>query len=536
MKKTTWLLSLFLVSYLGYSQIIWTAGGTGTAGSSGDNGLAISALINSPKGIVTDASGNIYFADASNNKIRKISTTGVVTTIAGTGTAGFSGDGGAATSAKLDNPNGIAFDASGNLYIADPGNARVRKINTSGTISTFAGTGTIGNNGDGGQATSANLNSPADVAVWSGNLYICDYGAQVIRKVVISTGIISTVAGNGTWGYSGDGGVATSAQLYNPWGVDVNSSGDIFIADATNDRVRKVAASNGYISTIAGTGTAGYTGDGGIGTSAQIDNPISMAVDPNSGDVYFCSNYKAVRKVAASNGYISTVIGNGTQGFSGDGGSPTSASIGSDYGIYVDASGNLYLADTQNNRIRKVSSTCPANAGPNKTNLEDCCTNNSYPGVQIGALNVPNVTYAWSPSTNLTSTSAAQPTSNYTSSTVLTYTVTVSYSLCTTSNSTVQVHGQEYTGESCCRIGNISSNPIHDFAVYPNPATNQALITLYDVAEYLQITDIHGKIVFEIKNVADSELLIDVTKFSKGIYFITAKIGETIEKSKLIKE
>jgi sugar lactone lactonase YvrE len=279
----------------------------------------------------------------------------VISTVAGTGAQGFSGDGGAATSAQLDSPYGVAVDGSGNLFIADLSNSRVRKVVLStGVISTVAGTGAPGLSGDGGAATSAQLSSPYGVAVdGSGNLFIADRGNSRVRKV-LSTGVISTVAGTWPAGFSGDGGAATSAQLKYPEGVAVDGSGNLFIGDPVNHRVRKVALSTGVISTVAGTGAQGFSGDGGAATSAQLNYPNGVAVD-GSGNL-FIADYgnDRVRKVVLSTGVISTVAGTGAFGFSGDGGAAVSAQLSAPSGVAVDGNGNLFIADRHNQRVRKV--------------------------------------------------------------------------------------------------------------------------------------------------------------------------------------
>ena len=247
----------------------------------------------------------------------------VITTVAGNGTSGFSGDGGTATSAELQNPQGIALDSSGNLYIADYNNNCVRKINTStGIITTVAGKGTSGNySGDGGAATSARLVYPSGVAIDSAdNLYIADYGSNCIRKITASTGIITTVAGKfATYGHSGDGGAATSATFWWPIGIAIDSSDNLYIADSGNNCIRKITASTGIITTVAGNGpwdnsaTYGstYSGDGGAATSAELCGPCGIALDA-LGNLYISDtgNYR-IRKVTASTGIITTVAGIG---------------------------------------------------------------------------------------------------------------------------------------------------------------------------------------------------------------------------------
>ncbi len=333
--------------------LISTVAGNGTAGYSGDGGLATVAQLNYPYAVAADAAGNIYVADSLNDRIRKVTAGGVISTVAGNGTGGFSGDGGLATAALMFEPEGVAVDAGGNLYIADSGNERIRRVTTGGVISTVAGNGTAGYSGDGGLATAAHLGYPEDVAVdAAGSLYISDHYNYRIRRVTAG-GVISTVAGNGTRGFSGDGGPATAAQLYGPEGVAVDTAGNIYIADIYNSRIRKVTA-GGVISTVAGNGTGGFSGDGGPATAAQLFNPTSMVVDA-VGNLYFADIYNnRIRKVTAE-GVIGTVAGNGTGGFSGDGGPATVAQLDGPFGVAVDAAGNIYIADTNNDRIRKVT-------------------------------------------------------------------------------------------------------------------------------------------------------------------------------------
>ena len=264
---------------------ITTFAGTGTPGDSGDGGAATSAQLSVPSGVSVDISGNVYITNYWNHKIQKVTTrTGVITTIAGTGAYGSSGDGGAATSAQLNYPQGAFVDISGNVYIAEHDNNKVRMVTTTGIITTFAGTGTIGSTGDGGAATSAQLNHPIGVSVdISGNVYIADVWNHKIRMVT-SKGIMTTFAGTGTPGDSGDGRAATSAQLTNPWGVSVDISGNVYIADYNNYKIRMVTSS-GIITTFAGMGTFGSNGDGGAATSAQLSYPYGVSVDI-SGNVY----------------------------------------------------------------------------------------------------------------------------------------------------------------------------------------------------------------------------------------------------------
>lgn len=340
--------------------IITTVAGTGIQGYSGDGSLATSANLNNPIEVAVDSSGNIYFADFSNQRIRKVTaSTGIITTVAGNGILGYGGDGSAATSANLNNPYGVALDVSGNIYIVDRNNHRIRKVTAStGIISTVAGNGIAAFGGDGSAATLANINFPRGLAVdGTGNIYITDQGNHRIRKVTASTGIISTVAGNGTYGYGGDGSAATSANLKNPVGLTIDGSGNIYIADALNHRIRKVTALTGIISTVAGNGTGAYGGDGSVATSANLNNPNGIAFD-NSGNIYIAdaSNFR-IRKITVSTGIISSVAGNGTASYRGDGSAATLANLHNPTDVVVDGSGNIFIADFYNHRIRKITAS-----------------------------------------------------------------------------------------------------------------------------------------------------------------------------------
>jgi uncharacterized protein (TIGR03437 family) len=327
--------------------MISTVAGNGTRGFSGDGGPATSASLDGPEGVAVDAAGNLYIADTNNYRVRKVSG-GTISTVAGNGILGFSGDGGPATSASLGAPWGVAVDAAGNFYLADPYNNRVRKV-SGGTISTVAGNGTRGFSGDGGPATSASLDGPGGVAVdGAGNVYIADQSNQRVRRVI--GGRLTTIGGNGGFKFSGDGGPATSASLNRPKGVAVGAAGNLYIADTENNRVREVRG--GIISTMAGNGTRGFSGDGGSAVGASLYRPSDVAMDA-AGNLYIAdTENNRVRKVSGPT--ISTVAGNGTRGFSGDSGPATNASLNRPKGVAVDAAGNLYIADTNNHRVRMV--------------------------------------------------------------------------------------------------------------------------------------------------------------------------------------
>ena len=337
-----------IVVWITPNGVLTVVAGNGKAGFSGDGGPATSASLSFPSGVAIDSDGNLYIADENNSRIRKVSS-GTIMTVAGNGKAGFSGDGGAATSASLCGPSGVAIDSAGILYIADTCNNRIRRI-SGGTITTVAGNGNAGFSGDGVPATSSSLKGPSGVSLDSaGDLYIADEKNSRIRKV--SSGTITTVAGNGSDVIDNDGdGPAASVTLYLPWRVAVDSFGNLYIAEVGSGRIRKV--SSGTITTVAGKGQ-GFSGDGGPATSASLFHPYGVAVD-SAGNVYIADTYNyRIRKV--SGGTITTVAGNGGFRFSGDGGPATSASFNLPQGMAVDSAGNLYIADTYNNRIRKVS-------------------------------------------------------------------------------------------------------------------------------------------------------------------------------------
>ena len=334
---------------------ITTVAGNGPFNFCGDGGAATGACLANPSWVVLDGAGDLFIADQGNSRIRKVNSGGTITTVGGNGVAGFCGDGGPATSACLRNPFGVALDGAGNLFIADQSNQRIRKVDSGGTITTVAGNGVCAFLGDGGPATIARLCNPAGVALdGAGNLFIADQSNNRIRKVDTSGTIITASAGgNGSFSFCGDGGPATSACLQKPFGVALDGAGNLFIADLNNNRIRKVDSS-GTITTVAGNDLCGFSGDGGPATSATLCNPTGVALD-GAGNLFIADlNNQRIRKVD-SGGTITTVAGNGSFNFCGDGGPATSACLRNPTGVVLDGQGNLFIADRGNHRIRKVS-------------------------------------------------------------------------------------------------------------------------------------------------------------------------------------
>jgi RHS repeat-associated protein len=402
------ILSLGVEVVQAQTETITTFAGNGTQGFSGDGLKATLAELDGPTGVAVDSSGNVFIADSVNNRVRRVDhATQIISTVAGNGIAGYTGngcpanggaepgDGGAATAACLSNPYGVAVDAGGNIFIADFGNGRIRKVDTSGTITTVAGGG-LNCPGDGLPATSACLVHPIDVTVdGTGNLFIADSTEARIREVFASNQIIVTVAGNGFSGYSGDGGLATSAMLNDPSGVALDSQGNVYIGDYGNSRVREVTVSTGNITTVAGNGTFGYVGgtglncpnnggadpgDGGAATSACVNGPSKVSVA--QGQIFIADTLNERVRVV-KNGIIQTFAGGSGSGFlfCGDGGPATQACLYNPTGVAAASVTNVYIADASNNRIRYVF---PSNAGA-LTAKENSCCNPSEPMVSFSA-------------------------------------------------------------------------------------------------------------------------------------------------------
>ena len=363
------------------SYTITTIAGTGTGGFAGDGGPATAAQLFDPCALLPDASGNLYIADEINYRVRKMALGGNISTYVGTGTAGDSGS--TATSANIRNPCGLVLDGSGNLFFSDSTNHEVKKVTSAGAISTVAGTGTGGYAGDGHPAKEALLNTPMGLLLdAAGNLYIADNGNHVVRKVT-TDGNITTFAGDGTAGYTGDGNPPGAARLDSPTGMAMDAQGNIYVADTFYGVIRKITPGGGTISTFAGNGFNASAGDGLAATKASLNNPRDVAVDA-AGNVYIADTVGQRIRMVTTDGIMHTIAGVGLPGASGDGGPALQATLRFPGGVKVDAAGNVYIADTQNSEIRQLT-PLPAAAPPSVKGVISASDFGALPAVASGS-------------------------------------------------------------------------------------------------------------------------------------------------------
>ncbi len=496
------------------AQTITTITGNGSAGFGGDGGAATAALLNDPTGILADGIGNIYITDEINNRIRKISSAGIIITFAGTGSAGHSGDGAAATAAQINRPYGITEDASGNIYIAGYFEQCVRKVSPSGIITTIAGTGTAGYSGDGGPATAAKLNCPLGVILdGTGNIYITDYGNFRVRKINTS-GVITTYAGTGTSGFSGDGGPATAAKFGYPQALALDATGNLYVVDESNARIR-VISPTGIINTFAGNGTAGFNSDGIPATASELNHPTGVAADA-IGNIYIADYSNQRIRVVSSSGIINTVAGVGTQGYSGDGGLATAAQLNRPTGVSVN-SGYLYITDCFNHAIRKVGVCIPPNAGA-ITGTDSVCAGDVvslHDTIHIG-------TWVSSHNSIATVDTLGNVTGIASGLDTILYIVTNS---CGSDTVTFPIVVRS-SGWPCSTAGiNTTGTSKESLTIFPNPSSGSFTAKCnspYQEIVELSVTDILGRQIKSIRIPTNREypLILDATA---GIYFISAK-------------
>lgn len=549
MRVFIFIISLVFYSSFLYGQIITTVAGNGVAGYSGDGGPATAAHLQFPTSVSKDPFGNIYFSDRNNNCIRKIDASGIISTIAGTGVFGYSGDGGPATLAQIGSPYGIAVDNARNVYFSDY--SRLRKVDSSGIITTIAGTGTTGYSGDGGPATNANISISWGVLVDGiGNIYFSQ--TSCVRKID-TAGIITTYAGTGISGYSGDGGPATAAQLHIRAELALDNTGNLFIADEQNNRIRKVNTA-GIITTIVGTGVDGYTGDGGPATAADISRPVGLIIDGN-GNLYF-SNFSNptslphyyIRKVNTA-GIISTFAGTGIgAGYSGDGRQAIYAGFNGVVSLAMYGPGDIYLCDMGNHAIRRIHDDTPSFVGVDIDTLVACSLVTTPINSKLAVHDVDTgQLLIWSIITPPThGTLMALHSSTATGGIVipsgLSYTSFVSY--IGPDSFTVKVYDGMLSDtatvylkviEDCnINVPNTTINNRTELVVFPNPNEGEFSVQM-SLPGTVCIYNLQGTIIDKVSMYNNTPLQIHVE--TPGIYFVaaTTALGTTSKKIVVLK-
>lgn len=502
---------LFVTFNMKGQMINTVAGG----GSSGDGSPATMASINNPHGGVFDKQGNLYFVQSSSHIIRKVNTSGIISTFAGSGVIGYGGDGGQASVARLKYPNSIAIDTAGNIFITDAGNYRIRKVDVStGIITTVVGTGVLGFDGDGGLATAAKIHATWGIVFDKyNNMYFSDVLNHRIRKVA-TTGIISTIAGIGISGFSGDGGPATNAQLSDVMGLCFDTSGNLFLADYNdNNRIRKIDIS-GIITTVAGNGVGAYNGDGLTAISTQID-PLDIRID-KANNAYFIDHANSrIRKINSS-GIVTTVAGTGISGYNGDGIEADTAKISNPGGLAIDACDNIYFGDIGNVRFRKIA------FNPFTT---PTITITVITAAIVGATVTVNATITgaggsyliyWYKNATLLGTTSAPS---------ITYTKTAGIDTITATVIPAEVSCAHSAASNTITISSptsaLSSYPTANavITIFPNPATSTLHIAGADIGSVI-ITNLMGQLCpLPIKQ-ENGNTQVNVTELPPGVYFI----------------
>ncbi len=517
MKKYFTLFLLLFFAFVGQAQIITTIAGNGTAGFSSDGIPATATELSAPYGVGMDSIANIYIGDAGNNKIRKINIAGIISTVAGIGTAGYSGDGGPATLAQLNFPYGMAVNRAGSIVIADMYNNRIRSIKSEfgDIIVTIGGNGTPGFSGDGGPATSAQIYYPQGI-FWDAadNVYFGDHYNHRVRKIDHS-GIITTIAGNGTPGFSGDGAAATAAELYYPSGVTMDATGNIYIADMYNMCIRKINTA-GIISTVAGVGgVLGFSGDGGPATLANLRYPKDVFINSMGEIIISDPDNQRLRKISTS-GIITTIAGTGVVGYSGDGSNATAAELNEPQGVYVDDHDNIYTGDCTNNRIRKIICLAPVVSSISGSGIDTICVDSTIilTDATIGGVWSSTNTHAAVVGTSgrVTGATVGTDTLNYSVSNVCSITK-VSYPLYIKSCISTDIGLQN--SAALIKMSIIPNPNYGSFTLSMPSAKHNTIITIYDIL---------GKLI--LKRVCNSKNGIDeqfnLRNVSKGLYFINA--------------
>ena len=546
--RNSFLVALCLYSFASKAQIITTIAGTGAAAYGGDGGPATAAILYAPSNVALDNMGNLYIADEYNHRVRKIDITGIISTIAGTGTSGYTADGIAATASGLNDPYGIAFDVAGNIYISDNNQSRIRKVDAAGIITTIAGTGTSGYTGDGIPATAAELSGPDGLKVdGAGNIFFADVRNNSVRRIDAASGIITTFAGTETLGFAGDGLAATTAEFHYPSDVAIDAIGNVFIADLQNRRMRKVDTA-GIINTIAGTGGSGSVGDGSTATTATFMYPSNIEID-SIGNVFIADgNANKVRKINRT-GIINTIAGTGTAGHTGDGSPATAAELNGPGGIAIDKYGSLYIAEGAGNYIRKISTGNSLPAFTRGRNLAlTVCTNDTasidslLPITDADAGQTETWTLTVAPRHG---TANAGFTATSTGSTVTTtglwYAPTAGY----TGNDTFSVRVDDgysvYTTTIYASIPNCSLSatnnlqPTEAVKVFPNP--NEGSFTIQPsatgIATKIVITNAVGSVVKEMSITKATDIKLNVPA---GDYTVSATANGNKQVVKVVVE